>query len=226
MENLPVYISITFVITTFLSAFIFYKATNNSNLALIILSAWLILQMFLSLKGFYTITNTVPPRFMLLLLPPVIFLLILFFTKNGKVFLDNINIKTLTIFHIVRIPVELVLFWLFINKKIPLIMTFEGKNFDILSGITAPFIYYFGFIKKNIGTKIILAWNIICFALVINIVVIALLSAPFSFQKFGFDQPNIALLYFPFIWLPCCIVPLALFAHAATIRKLLISNKI
>jgi hypothetical protein len=221
MENLPVYISIVFILTTILSVFIFYKATNNSKPVLIILIAWLILQTVISLTGFYTTTNAIPPRFMLLVLPPVIFIIILFFTKGGKKFLDNINIKTLTIFHIVRIPVELVLFWLFIYKKVPLIMTFEGRNFDILSGITAPFIFYFGFIKKSIGRKIILAWNIICLALVVNIVAIAVLSAPFPFQHFGFDQPNIAILYFPFTWLPCCIVPLALLAHFASIRKLM-----
>jgi hypothetical protein len=221
MENLPAYTSITFILTTILSIFIFYKAAKNSKIVLIILCAWLVLQAALSLKGFYTIANTVPPRFMLLLLPPLIFIIILFFTESGKIFLDNLNIKTLTIFHIVRIPVELVLFWLFIYKKIPVIMTFEGRNFDILSGITAPFIFYFGFIKKNIGTKIILAWNIICLLLVFNIVAIAVLSAPFPFQKFGFDQPNIALLYFPFIWLPCCVVPLAILAHTAAIRKLI-----
>lgn len=73
MENLPVYISITFILTTILSVFIFYKAANNSKVVLIIICIWLVLQTILSLKGFYTVTNTVPPRFMLLLLPPLIF---------------------------------------------------------------------------------------------------------------------------------------------------------
>jgi len=100
-------------------------------------------------------------------------------------------------------------------------MTFEGRNFDILSGITAPVIYYFGFKGKGLNTKLLLTWNFICLTLLINIVINAILSVPFSFQKFGFDQPNIALLYFPFIWLPCCIVPLVLLAHLASIRKLL-----
>ena len=49
----------------------------------------------------------------------------------------------------------------------------------------------------------------------------AVLSAPFAFQKFGFDQPNIAILYFPFIWLPCCIVPIVLFSHLVTIRQII-----
>jgi len=100
-------------------------------------------------------------------------------------------------------------------------MTFEGRNFDIISGLTAPIIFYFGFIKKTLSNKILLIWNFICMGLLINIVTIAVLSAPFSFQKIAFDQPNIALLYFPFIWLPCCIVPVVLFSHLAAVRQLL-----
>jgi hypothetical protein len=38
---------------------------------------------------------------------------------------------------------------------------------------------------------------------------------------FAFDQPNIAVLYFPFNWLPSCIVPLVLLSHLAAIRQLL-----
>jgi hypothetical protein len=61
---------------------------------------------------------------------------------------------------------------------------------------------------------------VICLGLLINIVSNAILSAPFPFQQFAFDQPNIAVLYFPFIWLPCCVVPLVLLSHLAAIRQL------
>jgi hypothetical protein len=121
---------------------------------------------------------------------------------------------------VIRIPVELVLFWLFSYKTIPQLMTFEGRNFDILSGISALLVYYFGFIKKSLDKKFILAWNFICLALLANIVINAFLSAPFPFQKFAFDQPNIAILYFPFVWLPVLVVPLVLFSHLVAIRKL------
>lgn len=100
-------------------------------------------------------------------------------------------------------------------------MTFEGSNFDILSGLSAPLIYYFGFVKKNFSKKIMLIWNAVCLGLLMNIVITAILSSPFPFQQFAFDQPNIAILYFPFIWLPCCIVPVVLLSHLAAIKQLL-----
>ena len=123
--------------------------------------------------------------------------------------------------HIVRIPAEFVLLCLFLNKTVPGIMTFEGRNFDILSGFTAPLIWYFGYVKKILNEKIILAWNICCTVLLLNIVITAVLSPPFNFQQLAFDQPNIAILYFPFIWLPGFIVPAVLLSHLVAIRQLM-----
>ena len=221
MNNLPTYISIVFGLTTGLTVGLFYKAANGSKVTLLILLTWLVFQAFIGLSGFYTVTDTLPPRFLLLVLPPLLFIIGLFVTTKGKQFIDSLDAKALTILHIIRIPVELVLFWLFIHKTVPQLMTFEGRNFDILSGLTAPVIFYFGFIKKQLDRKVILIWNLICLALLVNIVANAILSAPFPFQKFAFDQPNIAVLYFPFSWLPCCVVPLVLLSHLATIRQLL-----
>ena len=226
MENLPTYISIVFGLTTILTVGLFYKSTNHSKKSLLILLTWLALQAIIGLSGFYTVTDTIPPRILLLVLPPILLIIGLFTTSKGRQFLDSLDIKTLTILHTVRIPVELVLFWLFVNKTVPELMTFEGRNFDILSGLTAPIIFYFGFIKKQLDKKIILIWNFICLGLLFNIVANAILSAPFPFQKFAFDQPNIAILYFPFNWLPSCIVPLVLLSHLATIRQLLKSKSI
>jgi hypothetical protein len=105
-------------------------------------------------------------------------------------------------------------------------MTFEGRDFDIVSGITAPVIYYFVFVKKTLSKKILLAWNFICLALLLNIVLNAVLSVPTAFQQFAFDQPNIAILYFPFNLLPAVVVPLVLLSHLVAIRKLLNLDKI
>lgn len=138
--------------------------------------------------------------------------------------INGFNVKALTLLHVVRVPVELTLYWLFLYKVIPVIMTFEGRNFDILCGLSAPVVYYFGYIRNVLSKNLLLFWNVICLFLLVNIVVIAVLSAPFSFQKFGFNYPNIALFYFPFVWLPCCIVPAALFAHLVVIRQLAVKT--
>lgn len=221
MENLPLYLSLGFALLSVLSIYVFYKASKNSKITLYVLSAWWILQSMLGLSGFYTHTDAFPPRFLFLILPPLVFIIGLFSTSGGRQYMERLDGKTLTLLHSIRVPVEMFLFFLFIYRLVPKLMTFEGRNFDILSGLSAPLIYYFGMKKKLLNKKILLLWNFICLGLLINIVVNAVLSAPFPFQKFAFDQPNIAVLYFPFNLLPAIVVPLVLFSHLAVIMQLL-----
>lgn len=222
MENLPLYISVVFILTTVFTLFFLFKATRQSKIVLMASIIWLGIQAMIGLSGFYTVTDTVPPRFALLILPPLVLIAILFTTARGKAFVATISTKWLTLLHVVRVPVEIVLLWLSLQKLVPELMTFEGRNFDILSGITAPVIYYFGYVRKAINYKLLLAWNVVCIGLLFNIVVNAILAAPFPFQQFAFEQPNLALVHFPFVWLPCFIVPVVLFAHLVCIRQLLL----
>jgi len=226
MENVPAYVGIIFGLTTLLTIYFFALATTQMRLVLSILFIWLAAQAVISITGFYyRNTHAQPPAFLLATLPNMLVILVLFITKWGRTFIDGMNLKLLTILHIIRIPVEIVLLWLCMHKVVPQIMTFEGWNFDILSGISAPFIYYIAFRKETYNKWVLLVWNIICLILLINIVRIAILSAPFAFQRFGLDQPNIAVLYFPYIWLPACVVPVVLLSHLASIRLLLKKNK-
>lgn len=221
LPNLPTVLNILFIGTTLLAVFLFYKAANNSKTVLVAILVWLLLQATVAFTGFYKITTGFPPRFALLAFPAVLFIILLFISAKGRAWLDGLDTKTLTLLHIVRIPVELTLYWLFLQKAVPQIMTFAGRNYDIIAGLTAPIVYYFGFVKSNLSKTVLLIWNIGCIGLLANIVITAVLSAPTSFQQFGFDQPNIAILYFPFVWLPCCVVPLVLLAHLVCIRKLI-----
>ncbi len=221
MNYLPAYIGSLFALTTCVTLALFYLATHRSKTFVGIIFIWIVLQTVLALQLFFTVTNAVPPRLLLLGVPPLLLIILLFITTKGKAFIDSLDIKYLTILHVIRIPVELVLLWLSINKVIPQLMTFEGRNFDIVSGITAPIIYYFGFVKNKLNKNIILAWNFICLGLLLNIVVNAILSVPTPFQQFAFDQPNIAILYFPFNLLPAVVVPLVLLSHLAAMRQLL-----
>ncbi len=221
MQHLPTYVYLTFGATAIFAIWLFYKATNNSKQFLIGLSAWIIIQSVLGIAGFYSNPITMTARFPLLILPPLLFLISRFATKKGRAFLDGLNLQTLTIFHIIRIPVELVLFWLFVSNTIPEALTFHGRNFDIFSGISAPVVYYFAFVKKKLSKPIIIAWNLICLALLLNVVSAAILSLPARFTQFGFEQPTLALGYFPFVLLPAVLVPLVMLSTVAAIKQLL-----
>jgi hypothetical protein len=189
-----------------------------------LLIGWLGFQAVLSLNGFYsTNPSAFPPRFPVLILIPFLLITLLFTTSKGKQFIDSLPLGKLTMLHIVRIPVELTLFGLFLHHAVPELMTFEGRNPDILSGLTAPLVLWLFFRKGTINRTGLLIWNLICLGLLINIVTNAVLSAPFAFQQQAFDQPNIAILFFPFSWLPAFVVPVVLFCHLAAIRQLTIN---
>ncbi len=235
IDYLPVYISITFALTTFATLFLFVwtirrssstHTQQKSTILFIALLLWLIVQAVLSWSDVYKpdIYSFPPKIFLFGILPALIVILSLFSTAAGRVFIDSLPLLNLTYLHIVRIPVEIVLYWLFLEHSIPELMTFEGRNFDILAGLTAPFIAYFGFIKQKLSHRMVLSWNIVCLGLLLNIVVNAFFSTPSPMQQFAFDQPNIAILYFPFSWLPTFVVPIVLLSHLVSIRRQLSSE--
>ena len=221
---MPFYLSLLFILTTFLTVFFFFKASHFSKWPILLTIAWLSIVALFALNDFFTQTYTLPPRFGLLVVPPMLLITVLFLTTRGRQFINRLDIKTLTLLHVVRLPVEIVLLLLSIYKAVPELMTFEGRNFDILSGLTAPLVYYFGFVKCKLNRQWIMAWNVVCLLLLVNIVVHAILSAPSPFQQLAFSQPNKAVLYFPFVWLPGCIVPLVLFSHLVSFQRLIKSN--
>ncbi|WP_299216646.1 hypothetical protein [uncultured Aquimarina sp.] len=224
MAEISIFTSLGLILTTLISLWLFFKASNNKK-TLYVIIIWMLVVGVLGVTGFYQKLETFPPRFTLLLAPTILFVLILFTNKNNEKFIDSLSIKCLTIVHIVRIPVEITLYLVFLSGLVPDLMTFDGYNYDIISGITAPIIYYLVFVKKTIGRKGLLIWNIVCLGLLINILVIAVLSAQTPFQQLAFDQPNIGVTYFPFVWIPAVIVPIVLFSHLASIRQLILREK-
>ena len=224
MEHLPLYIPVLFGLTVLITIFWFYLATKSRTFLLLVLG-WTILQSILALNGVFQDTEAMPPRLMLFgIFPALLFIVFTFLSAKGKSFIQRINLKTLTYFHSIRIAVELVLVLLFYQGVVSVYMTFEGTNFDLISGVTAPVVAWLAFRTTKINRKLLLWWNIICLLLLLNVMVTAVFAFPSPFQKLAFDQPNIAVLYFPFNLLPGVIVPLVLFGHFAAISRLVRSN--
>lgn len=231
ITSLPVFIPVVFGLTAIAALLLFYFAMRardatipgrRANLVLDLLILWLIVQAAVTLKDVYNAgIMASPPRIVLFaVLPVMLVIVLLFITKGGRRFLDGLSLRWLTWLHMVRIPVELVLYWLSLEKAVPALMTFAGWNFDILAGLSAPFMAWMVFARGG-SRKILLAWNIICLALLLNIMVIAFLSAPSPLQALAFDQPNVGMMNFPFSWLPAFVAPLVLLAHLSSIRRII-----
>jgi hypothetical protein len=222
----PIYVTAFFIATTLLTLGLFYRAFANISMSIaqkVLWGSlvWLGLQGAILTTGFYLKTDTIPPRFVLAVVPTFIAIIYFLTNKKSKNTLDKLSLKDLTIIHVCRIPVEIGLLWLYQRQQIPQIMTFEGRNFDIISGLTALPMAWYAFQNDTIKRTPLLIWNIVCLALVCIIVFIAILSVPTPIQQFGFEQPNVGVLKFPFGWLPSFIVPVVVFSHVVSIRLLL-----
>lgn len=187
------------------------------TIALLML-AWVIFQSTLSLNGWYMDRKAMPPHLFFPIATSVGIMLLLFFTSRGKRFLDGLSPKMLAWIHIVRIPVEISLYYLAFYKQAPWSMTYFGHNYDIVFGFTAPIVAYFGYGKKMISPLLLKIWNALGVVSLLVIVVTAIGAAPGPLQSWDFNQPNFAVMHFPFSWLPAFIVPVVLFSHLVLLR--------
>jgi hypothetical protein len=221
LPNLPAYITIVFILTVILTIYFLFKASWSIT-PIIVVIVWLTIQGILSYNGFYLNSAGTLPRIALAILPPLLFIILVLITKKGKKFIRRLDLRTLHLLHIVRIPVEVCLYWLSLRKAVPELMTFTGNNFDIITGITVPVLYFTCFKRRSVrSVNLLFGWNIIGLVMLGSAVAKGILSAPTVYQKLAFDQPNIAVLYFPFIWLPGFIVMVVLFSHLAMIKRLM-----
>jgi hypothetical protein len=209
-----------FLLTALLALFLFGKAVRGSKSAITVCIVWMCFQSGVALSGYYLATNAFPPHLMVAIAPPILLIAGLFVTAAGRGFLDGMDLKWCVLLHSIRILVELNLYWLFLYKQVPALMTFEAGNLDILVGLTAPLTWW-AYSKGHIGRRGLLIWNSFSLLSVLNAFARAMLSAPFRFQQFAFNQPTVAILHFPFILLPAFIVPVALLCHFVVFRKII-----
>jgi|SRR6056297_2895484 len=219
IENLPNWIDLTFIIICLMTLILFHFSNGKPKKLTLLIIIWSIMQSVLANIGFYHITDSIPPRFGLVLIPATLFIIYGLLPKQQRWIFEKRQTKISTFLHSVRLPVEIVLFGLFTYKMIPELMTFEGRNYDIIMGITAPLVGWL-YLKQKLSKGVLLIWNIIGLILVLFILFNGILSSELPFQQFGFDQPNRGINYFPFVLLPATIVPIVIWTHITDIVKL------
>ena len=219
IEVIPQWINVLFIATCAITLILFYYSNGKPRRLTAALVLWSIVHSVLAFYGFYENTIATPPRFAFVLIPSVVLIIYGLLPRQQEWFWVSRETRISTFLHSVRLPVEIVLYGLFINRMVPELMTFEGRNYDILIGISAPIIGIL-FLKDLIGKRILLIWNLIGLILVLFVFMNGIFSSELPFQQFGFDQPNRAIIYFPFILLPATVVPIVIWTHLSDIIKL------
>ena len=179
---------------------------------------WLTLTWALAASGTLRRFDMAPPPLVVLLLSVVALGVGIGCSPLGTRLVRGLPLAALVGAQVFRLPLELLMHEAYVEGLMPVQMSYSGMNFDILTGISA------GILAPALaGTRvprwIVGGWNLLGFALLVNIVTIAVLSTPL-FRWFGDDRLNTWVTYPPYVWLPAVMVLAALTGHILVLRKL------
>lgn len=137
----------------------------------------------------------------------------------GRRLATSLPLAWLIGFQAFRIPVEWLLHEFYREGLAPIQITYLGRNFDILSGLTAiPVAWLVA--RGAAPTALIRAWNWLGVCLLGNVVGVALMSMPGPFRYF-LNEPSTAFIGgFPYVFVPTLFVPTALLGHVLVFRRL------
>ena len=209
------FLAISFIGISVLSFVLFYIGTNKDKTILMFFSFWTVVVGTLSYVGFFKNTTLTPPRMLVVILPTVLYTI--YFIRKMEI--KKMRINYLLAIHILRLPVELTLYELFLKGEIPVVMTFKGWNFDVFIGVSALLLLLYKLIsKKGINKTIFLLWNYVGLVFLMIIVMTAIFALPSPIQQLAFDQPNKAILEFPYTLLPGLVVPIVFLSHVFCLK--------
>lgn len=132
----------------------------------------------------------------------------------------GLPLHTLVGFQLFRLPLELVLHRWYMEGVLPVQMTYEGDNFDVLTGLLALLMTPLVYLGK-LGRRAVWAFNLIGAALLVNVATIAVRSSPVPLRTYMQEPPLLLALHAPYTWIvPVCVAG-ALFGHLIAFRRLL-----
>jgi hypothetical protein len=183
------------------------------------LGGWLALTAVIAASGFLSNFEARPPRMLFVVGPALVGTVMLAHSRWLGTLLQHIPIAWPIAAQAFRVLVELMLWWFFAAGLIPRQMTFEGMNFDVVTGLLAIPVAI-GLTRLGWPRAIGIAYNALGLLLLFTIVAVAILSVPGPFRVFMNEPANTLPASFPFVWLPAFLVPAALFFHLVSLIQL------
>jgi hypothetical protein len=195
-------------------------AVRGVRVAGVALVGWLALTGMLAERGFFEDFRSMPPRMLLGVGPALLALFALACSRRIGPLVAALPPAWPVAAQTFRIAVEIVLWQLALAGAIPELLSFHGRNVDILVGLTAPVVAYACFVRRAWPARVAVWWNWAGVVILLNVVVHAQLSAPTPWRIFETDPPATFIADWPYIWLPAFLVPVAWLLHAVSLRQL------
>lgn len=148
------------------------------------------------------LADAVPPKPLLLMLPAAgLALWFALRSRAGELLAARASLAALIGLQAFRLPLELLMHGWAAEGALPPQMTFAGYNFDIVTGVLALLVAPLAD-RGALGRRLVLVWNVVGLALLINIVTLSVLSLPGPLNKFPDQIPNVLVMRAPYVWLP------------------------
>jgi hypothetical protein len=182
-------------------------------------AGWLAFTGVLAWSGALLRAGTVPLYFPLLVLTPVLAGIFFLRSTSGEAVLSALPPASPVLMQSFRIVMELVLWALALQGRVPYLITFEGRNIDILIGLTAWPVAWYCFIRRKWPVRVAMLWNVAGLIILANVVFRAYLAAPTAIRMIFTQPPTGFIGTLPYVWLPTFLVPLAVWLHTASLMR-------
>lgn len=179
---------------------------------------WLKATWLVAWSGVLRRFDAVPPPFAGFVIAFVVLGVAAAFSPLGTRLVRGWSLAALVGVQAFRLPLELLMHRAHEEGVMPEQMSYSGWNFDIVTGTSALLL---AVVLRwwHVPRWVVLGWNVLGLALLVNVVTIAIVSTPI-FRWFGNDRLNTWVAYPPFVWLPAVMVVVAWAGHLLVFRKL------
>jgi hypothetical protein len=179
--------------------------------------AWIVLTGAAASSGL--LHFTAPPTMLLAIVLSVGLAIGLGLSPFGRRIALGLPVVALVSYQAFRIVVELLMHRAYLEGLMPVQMSYSGRNFDIVSGVTA--LALGGWLATGRSSRrLLVTWNTLGALLLANILIVAFLSAPTPMRQFMNEPANNWITRAPWVWLPTVMVFAAVFGHVALYRRI------
>ena len=185
---------------------------------------WLFILATLAVEDFFTPFDQNLYNLIFAFSIPAILVIFLSFNRTFGRLLRLLPATWLIRIQAFRILLEL-MFWLgYKGDFVPIQMTFEFLNQDIIVGLTALFAASLFFGKGRFRRLEAIIWNFFGILLLINLLIVSFYSYPSPFQVFNYLPNSSFLADIPFIWIVGFLIPFGLAMHLFSLRQVFLMS--
>ena len=198
-------------------------AVGRGRTFLIMMALWVVVVIGDAASGHLAQWSRRPPPFAILLVFIVLLGVLIARSEFGDRLARGVPLAYLVGIQAFRFPLELIMHRAYTEGVMPVQMSYSGRNFDIVTGITA-LILGVVMTRSRVPRGVVMTWNWMGLVLLVNIVGVAVASTPL-FHYFGPDRLNTFVASPPYVLLPAVMVLTAWAGHLLIFRALTASDR-